>query len=156
MKITKIKIPVMKTKGIGLIVLLACMVAAVETFAQSKPFMVPLNSSFQKLLPDEEAMYYLELTPIGNELFDGAIYTREKVRVVAKGQYALFNDRYLENGLFTYYSVYGQKESEGEYQKGARIGTWHRYNLDGTEKPTRYYNPEGAAMLRKALGYDKL
>jgi hypothetical protein len=146
----------MKTKGIGLIVLLACMVAAVETFAQSKPFMVPLNSSFQKVLPDEEPTYYLELTAKGNDLFDGTIYTREKVRVVGKGEYAKFNDRFLENGLFTFYFPYGQVESEGEYQKGARIGTWRRFNPDGSEKTSRYYNPEGAAMLRKALGYDKL
>ena len=50
----------------------------------------------------------------------------------------------------------GNVESEGEYEKGARVGYWKRYNPDGSEKTDRYYNPEGAAMLRKALGYDKL
>lgn len=130
---------------------------AIESMAQSpSKVTVPLNASFQKPLPDEQPMYVLELVQGSDGTYQGSIFTKENVRMIGKGQYAKFGDRYLENGHFTFYYNMGNKESEGKYEKGARVGYWKRFNPDGSEKTQRFYNPEGAAMLRKVLGYDKL
>jgi hypothetical protein len=146
----------MKIKALTLLILIALSAFTIEAVAQVNNVRVPLNSSFKQTLPDEQPMYYLELTPLSENKFEGTIFTKEKVRTVAKGLYTKFGDKYLEDGSFTFYYKMGNKECEGDYEKGARVGHWKRYNPDGSEKPTRYYNPEGAAMLRKALGYDKL
>jgi len=146
----------MKLKALLLIAFVAAMCMTIETFAQGKPSTLKLNSSFQPTQPQETPTYIVELTDIGNDQFDAIIYTYTNKHKIADGRYAIYNDRYLENGSFTFYYQDGAKESAGEYQKGVRTGNWKRYNYDGSEKTPRFYNDEGAAMLRKALGYDKL
>lgn len=145
----------MKSRAIGWIVLVALFCLTLESMAQSKT-KVLLNASFRKPLPDEQPTYVLELTGKEGGLYEGVVYTINDVHVVGRGEYAKFRDSYLENGKFTFYYKFGAKESEGLYEKGARVGTWKRYGPDGSEKTQRFYNPEGAAMLRKAMGYDKL
>lgn len=45
----------------------------------------------------------------------------------------------IADGLFTYYYRNGQVESQGEYIKGRKVGTWRRWAWDGSPKPDRIY-----------------
>jgi TonB family protein len=55
-----------------------------------------------------------------------------------------YNDRLLttEHGLFKYFYFNGRPESEGEFKMGIKVGTWKRWNFDGTERPDRFYSDE--------------
>ena len=45
----------------------------------------------------------------------------------------------VPDGFFTYYYRNGQVESQGEYIKGRKAGTWKRWTWDGATKPDRIY-----------------
>lgn len=55
-----------------------------------------------------------------------------------------YHDRLLttEHGLFKYFYFNGRPESEGEFKMGTKVGTWKRWNFDGTERPDRFYSDE--------------
>lgn len=46
----------------------------------------------------------------------------------------------MPHGTFTYYYQNGQKESEGDFEKGAKIGVWKRWNPNGSPKAERFYS----------------
>ncbi|MCC6599549.1 MAG: hypothetical protein IT223_02630 [Crocinitomicaceae bacterium] len=68
------------------------------------------------------------------------------------GEYLLTENGYIEHGKFRFYYPDGSLESEGRYDRGVRVGIWKRFTPQGDPRTDRYYNPEGAALLRKALG----
>jgi TonB family protein len=48
----------------------------------------------------------------------------------------------LEHGQFKYFYFNGRSESEGEFKMGIKVGSWKRWNFDGTERPDRFYSDE--------------
>ncbi len=46
------------------------------------------------------------------------------------------------NGDFIYFYANGNKESEGRYKNGYKVGAWKRWNFEGKPKPDRFYADE--------------
>ncbi len=44
------------------------------------------------------------------------------------------------HGTFTYFYQNGQKESEGKFDNGAKIGVWNRWEPNGEPKAERFYS----------------
>lgn len=53
----------------------------------------------------------------------------------------------VPDGFFTYYYRNGQVESQGEYLRGRKAGTWKRWAWDGTSKPDRIYPEPQTEMV---------
>jgi hypothetical protein len=97
------------------------------------------------------AVYTLQLSHIGGNIFEGTIFS-DKKEVKAVGQWKLEDKRYIEHGQFVFFYSTGQIESQGEYDRGVKVGNWQRFEEDGTRKADRYYNPDSADAIRKTLG----
>jgi TonB family protein len=46
----------------------------------------------------------------------------------------------IPHGEFTYYYQNGKIESKGQFENGAKIGVWERFNPNGSPKAERYYS----------------
>ncbi len=98
--------------------------------------------------------YKLELTKVGGDVYNGTIYDFSG-EVKAKGRYIRINKRLLEDGHFTYYYANGQIESEGEFDRGVKVGNWKRFEPSGKRKADRYYPVESANKIREAMELEK-
>jgi antitoxin component YwqK of YwqJK toxin-antitoxin module len=121
--------------------------------SQTTTEMVYLDG-LMKNTSQENSAYKLELTKIGGDVFNGTIYDFSG-EVKATGRYIKVNKRLLEDGHFTYYFANGQVESEGEFDRGVKVGNWKRYDTAGKRKADRYYPVESANKIREAMELEK-
>jgi hypothetical protein len=131
-------------------VFVSALFAQVEVLAQEEQqtlFFDALLKQTQK----RNAVYTLQLSHIGGNIFEGTIFSDQK-EVKAVGQWKLEDKRYIEHGQFVFFYANGQIESQGEYDRGVKVGNWQRFEENGVKKTDRYYNPESADAVRKTLG----
>lgn len=85
----------------------------------------------------KDATYYCELVNVGDEGYHYKAYflTGE---VKMEGWYK-DEEMKVPHGEFIYYYQSGQKESEGDYCDGEKVGVWQRYDRDGNVKPEKVY-----------------
>jgi hypothetical protein len=57
----------------------------------------------------------------------------------------------MPHGHFVFYNQNGNKEAEGDYHKGMKVGTWKRWNAEGAPMPDRAYQkaPEETASVKE-------
>ena len=141
----------MKNK-IYLTIILALSTAAL-TNAQAETKKIQLDA-LMKVTADPNANYNLVLTKVASENFEGIIYDYSN-QIKAKGRYVQNGKKYLEDGHFTFYFMNGQIESEGEYDRGVKVGYWKRFDQNGKRKSDRYYPAESADLIREAMMMEK-
>jgi TonB family protein len=56
----------------------------------------------------------------------------------------------MEQGHFKYFYANGTHESEGNYKRGVKSGTWHRWNFNGVPKPDRFYPDEAKPRVPRS------
>lgn len=61
----------------------------------------------------------------------------------------------VEDGEFTFYYANGRVESNGQYIRGSKSGTWTRYAVDGARLAERNYSELNTEELLTALGVGK-
>lgn len=85
----------------------------------------------------KNAMYFMKVDQVEDGEFLAMVYFMDGT-LKMQGFYL---DPALEtaHGDFTYYYENGNKESEGAFDMGAKIGVWERWNANGTAKAERYY-----------------
>jgi antitoxin component YwqK of YwqJK toxin-antitoxin module len=107
-----------------------------------------------KSTSQDKSAFKLELNKIGGDVYDGKIFdfTGE---IKAIGRYIKVNKRVLEDGHFVFYFANGQIESEGEFDRGVKVGNWKRYDPAGKRKSDRYYPVESANKIREAMELEK-
>jgi antitoxin component YwqK of YwqJK toxin-antitoxin module len=121
--------------------------------AQTSTEMVYLDG-LMKATSQEKSAFKLQLNKVSTDIYDGTIYdfTGE---VKAVGRYIRVNKKVLEDGHFVYYYANGQIESEGEFDRGVKVGNWKRYDPSGKRKADRYYPVESADKIREAMELEK-
>lgn len=87
-------------------------------------------------------------------MYKGIIYDYSNT-IKAEGSYALVGKKYLEDGYFTYYFQNGKIESEGNFARGVKVGTWKRFDNNGKRKTDRYYPEESADKIRETMKLEK-
>jgi antitoxin component YwqK of YwqJK toxin-antitoxin module len=132
---------------------LALGIFTLNTYAQMEPRTIHLNSLMQ-ISAEKEASYKLVLKPAPNNKFTGQIVDYMD-NVKAEGEYIQIGKKYLEDGDFVFYHPNGKVESEGEYVRGVKVGTWKRYEPSGKPKADRYYPVESADAIRKSMQLEK-
>lgn len=110
--------------------------------------------ALMKNTSQENSSYKLELAKVGGDIYNGTIYDYSG-EVKAKGRYIRVNKRLLEDGHFIYYYANGQIESEGEFDRGVKVGNWKRFDPSGKRKTDRYYPVESANKIREAMELEK-
>lgn len=123
------------------------------TSAQAETQRIQLDA-LMKVTSDPNANYNLVLTKVAGENYEGIIYDYSN-QIKAKGRYVLVGKKYLEDGHFTFYFMNGQIESEGEYDRGVKVGYWKRFDQNGKRKSDRYYPAESADLIREAMMLEK-
>lgn len=121
--------------------------------AQAETKKIQLDA-LMKVTSDPNANYNLVLTKVAGENYEGIIYDYAN-QIKAKGRYVQNGKKYLEDGHFTFYYMNGQIESEGEYDRGVKVGYWKRFDQNGKRKSDRYYPAESAALIRDAMMMEK-
>jgi len=121
--------------------------------AQAETIKIQLDA-MMKVTADPNANYNLILTKVAGENYEGIIVDYSN-QIKAKGRYVQRGKKYLEDGHFTFYYLKGQIESEGEYDRGVKVGYWERYDQNGKRKNARYYPAESAALIREAMMLEK-
>jgi len=96
-----------------------------------------LDSNFEPVSNQDEAMYYRMTTDSLDSLYSASVYYLND-ELQMKGNYS---DEKLTilHGSCSYFYKNGQKESEGLYHLGERIGVWKRFDLFGDKKVDKYY-----------------
>jgi len=135
------------------IIFSVCLLCSIQAVSQTTTEMVYLDALMKSTSQDKSA-YKLELTKIGGEVFNGTIYDFGG-EIKATGRYIKVNKRVLEDGHFVYYFANGQIESEGEFDRGVKVGNWKRYDPTGKRKADRYYPVESANKIREAMELEK-
>ncbi len=88
----------------------------------------------------KEAIYKRSYKEIGNGLFLAEIkYFSGNLK--AEGTYLFLEDEMVPHGNFVFFYENGEKESEGKFVEGYKVGEWKRYMRDGTELRPKYYQP---------------
>lgn len=118
-------------------------------FTQGIKHKVYLNTMMRETVASL-AEYTLELTGIEFEIFDGVIKGRDG-KIKARGGYVREAKSFIQHGYFVFFYPTGGIESEGNYDRGVKVGNWLRYAEDGTPKPDRYYDPKSAELVRSAM-----
>ncbi|MFN0032015.1 MAG: hypothetical protein ACKVOR_07645 [Flavobacteriales bacterium] len=142
----------MKNKYITLM-LAACTVCSGSMQAQEIEKTLHLNH-MMKVSDEDQSTYRLELRKIAGETYSGIVYDFMNT-IKAEGTYVLIGNKYMEDGHFTYYYQDGQIESEGEYDRGVKVGTWKRYDNYGKRKTDKYYPAESADKIREMMMMEK-
>jgi len=94
----------------------------------------------------KDATYKRSYTEIGDGLYDAEItYFDDTLK--ATGTYALIEGEMVPHGKFVFYFENGNKESEGDYNKGYKSGEWKRYMNDGTELRSKFYQASFGEVL---------
>lgn len=82
-------------------------------------------SSYTRTSTLKDGMYDVTITFLGGQLFMTGQYVDEKLE--------------MPHGHFVFYNQNGNKEAEGDYHKGMKVGTWKRWNAEGAPLPDRTY-----------------
>ncbi len=99
---------------------------------------------------ENKSAFKLVLKKIAGNSFNGTIFNyMDKVK--AKGIYLMIGKIFLEDGHFTYYYEDGLIESEGEFDRGVKVGTWKRFDRTGKRKADKYYPPQSADKIRETM-----
>jgi hypothetical protein len=123
------------------------------SFAQQESTVVYLDQMF-KMTSNSSAPFKLELKKIAGDTYSGLV-TDYLGTIKSKGTYIMVAKRYLEDGHFTYYFQNGQIESEGEFDRGVKVGSWKRFDQNGKRKADKYYPAESAEKVREAMMMEK-
>lgn len=102
--------------------------------AQKKDY---LNSEFQIIESEDMAAYTRTKTKNAEGGFDVSInFSGGQVFMTGK-----YQDEALEvrHGHFVFYSQNGNKQTEGDYHLGMKVGTWKRWDSEGAPLPSRIY-----------------
>jgi hypothetical protein len=125
--------------------------ASVSVSAQEKT--VFYSAAMQPADPSV-ASYTLKLQPFENNRYKGVLSDAlDKVR--STGEYTAVGKKYLEDGHFTFFYPDGKIESEGEYVRGVKVGSWKRYDQTGKRKQDRYYPVDSANLIRDSMQIEK-
>jgi TonB family protein len=94
-------------------------------------------SSYTRTSTQKDGMYDVTITFLGGQLFMTGMYVDEKLEI--------------PHGHFVFYNQNGNKEAEGDYHKGMKVGTWKRWNAEGAPMPDRAYQkaPEETASVKE-------
>ncbi len=94
-------------------------------------------SSYTRTSTKKDGMYDVTITFLGGLLFMTGQYVDEKLEI--------------PHGHFVFYNQNGNKEAEGDYHKGMKVGTWKRWNAEGAPLPDRPYQnaPEETAKPKE-------
>ncbi len=94
-------------------------------------------SSYTRTSSLKDGFYDVTITFLGGQLFMTGKYMDEKLE--------------MPHGHFTFYNQNGNKEAEGDYHKGMKVGTWKRWNAEGAPLPDRPYQkaPEESAKPKE-------
>jgi TonB family protein len=82
-------------------------------------------SSYTRTSALKDGLYDVTITFLGGQLFMTGKYMDEKLE--------------MPHGHFVFYNQNGNKEAEGDYNKGMKVGTWKRWNAEGAPLPDRAY-----------------
>jgi TonB family protein len=82
-------------------------------------------SSYTRTSSLKDGLYDVTITFLGGQLFMTGKYMDEKLE--------------MPHGHFVFYNQNGNKEAEGDYNKGIKVGTWKRWNAEGAPMPDRAY-----------------
>ena len=100
---------------------------------------------------DERMVRVVALASNGRYL----VAVRSNIGIVRmKGAY-LDSALTVEDGKFTFYYANGRVESDGNYVRGSKSGTWMRYTLDGEKLAERNYTGMNTQELLVAVGAAK-
>ena len=118
-------------------------------FSQGMRHKLYLNGMMKETIASQH-VYTLELIAVDTDTFEGVIKDKNNI-IKAKGGYIRENKQFLQHGYFQFYYPDGETESEGNYDRGVKVGSWLRFTEDGTQKPDRYYDPKSAELVRSAM-----
>lgn len=107
-----------------------------------------------KVTGDANAPFKLELKKIAGNTFAGIVLDYLG-SIKSQGTYVMSAKKYLEDGHFTFYFANGQIESEGEFDRGIKVGTWRRFDQNGKRKADKYYPAESADKIRESMMMEK-
>lgn len=107
-----------------------------------------------KVTSEANAPFKLELKRIAGESYSGVVIDYLGI-VKSKGTYLRVSKKYLEDGHFIFFYQNGQVESEGEYERGVKVGSWRRFDQAGRRKADRYYPAEHADLIRETMMIEK-
>ena len=82
-------------------------------------------SSYTRTSSLKDGLYDVTITFLGGQMFMTGKYMDEKLE--------------MPHGHFVFYNQNGNKEAEGDYNKGMKVGTWKRWNAEGAPLPDRAY-----------------
>lgn len=105
-----------------------------SSWSQKKDY---LNSEFQIIESEDMAAYTRTRTKNAEGGFDVAVnFSGGQVFMTGK-----YQDEALEvrHGHFVFYSQNGNKQTEGDYHLGMKVGTWKRWDEEGAPLPSRTY-----------------
>jgi TonB family protein len=94
-------------------------------------------SSYTRTSTLKDGLYDVTITFLGGQLFMTGKYMDEKLE--------------MPHGHFVFYNQNGNKEAEGDYHKGMKVGTWKRWNAEGAPMTDRAYQkaPEEASAIKE-------
>ncbi len=122
-------------------------IATMHVSAQNQNIYYSAN---MQLVSQTNAAYTLQLTPTTTSRFSGVLLDLMGTKR-GEGEYLLIQKKYLEDGSFKYFHPNGKIESEGEFVKGIKVGSWKRYDATGKRKQDRYYPAEAADLIRDSM-----
>jgi len=82
-------------------------------------------SSYTRTSSLKDGFYDVTITFLGGQMFMTGKYMDEKLEI--------------PHGHFVYYNQNGNKEAEGDYHQGMKVGTWKRWNAEGAPLSDREY-----------------
>lgn len=123
------------------------------THAQEEQKIIYLDQMLN-MTASTNAPFKLELKKIAGDTFGGIVFDYLG-SVKSHGTYIKVSKSYLEDGHFTYYYQNGQIESEGEFDRGVKVGAWKRFDSNGKRKTDKYYPAESADKIRETMMMEK-
>jgi TonB family protein len=114
------------------LIIAACFLS-IALWAQKKDFLneelekqqEEIGAAYVRLSEFKDGVYDVTINYIGGQLFMTGQYADDKFKIA--------------HGHFAYYTMEGVKESEGDYFKGVKVGTWKRWDESGAPLPDRNY-----------------
>ena len=95
----------------------------------------------------KDAIYQRVLKPLDESFFSAEILSLDGL-VKAKGVYFIEDQELIPHGYFVFFHPNGEKESEGRYKVGYKVESWKRYDSEGTEKTSKYYESDLGNLIQ--------
>ena len=89
---------------------------------------VDQHKYYRTAIPDQDGKFSVEVFYLSGNIKMRGTYLDPKLQT--------------EEGFFQYFYQDGSIESQGNYVKGQKTGTWQRFQADGTRKIDHYYPEE--------------